>query len=122
MNLIGQTKILTDWKIRDLFEILNATFSIFYNPSENLSVDEVIVPFKGRVIFKQYIPKKRKVFGIKIFKLCDLTGYTYDMKVYLGKDRQHTARESDPHDNDRTDEEDRRTWSQIICGQFSFFT
>jgi len=24
-----------------------------------------------------------------MFKLCDLTGNTYDMKVYLGKDRQH---------------------------------
>ena len=76
------------WKIRDLFEILNATFSKFYNPSKNLAIDKVIVPFKGRVIFRQYIPKKRKCFGIKIFKLCDATGYTYDMKVYLGKDRQ----------------------------------
>jgi ribosomal protein L1 len=43
------------------------------------------------VIFTQYIPKKRKRFGIKIFKLCDATGYTYDIKVYLGKDRQRTA-------------------------------
>jgi len=32
------------------------------------------------VIFKQYIPNKRKRFGIKIFKLCDSTGYMYDMK------------------------------------------
>jgi len=79
------------WKIRDLLEILNATFSKFYNPSDNLAIDEVIVSFKGRVIFKQYIPKKRKRFGIKIFKLCDSTGYTCDMKVYLGKDRQRMA-------------------------------
>jgi hypothetical protein len=50
-----------------------------------------MVPFKGRVIFKQYIPKKRKLFGIKIFKLCDATGYMYDMKVYLAKDRLCTA-------------------------------
>ena len=35
--------------------------------------------------------KKNKHFGIKSFKLCDLTGYTYDMKVYLGKDIQHMA-------------------------------
>jgi len=52
-------------------------------------VDEVIVKFQGRVIFRQYIPKKRKRFGIKIYKLCDESdesGYTYDMKVYLGKD------------------------------------
>jgi len=41
------------WKIRDLFEILNHTFSKFYNPSENLAIDEVFVPFKWRVIFKE---------------------------------------------------------------------
>ena len=33
-----------------------------------------------------------------------------------------TARDSNPCDSDRTDEEDRRTWSQIIHGQFYFFT
>jgi len=48
MNLTGQTKNFDRlWKIRDLFEILNATFSKFYNPSENLAIDEVIVSFKG---------------------------------------------------------------------------
>ena len=41
-------------------------------------------------IFRQYIPKKRKRFGIKIYKLCDESGYTYDMRVYLGKD-SHSA-------------------------------
>src|SRR5215469_4660215 len=49
------------WKIRALFEILNDTFSKFYGPSENLAIDEVIVPFKARVIFIQYIPKKASV-------------------------------------------------------------
>jgi len=48
-------------------------------------VDEVTVKFKGRVIFRQYIPKKRKRFGIKICKLSDESGYTYDMRVYLGR-------------------------------------
>jgi hypothetical protein len=56
-----------------------------------LAVDEVIVSLKKSVLFKQYIPKKRKRFGIKIFKLCVSTGYTYDMEVYLGKDRQRTS-------------------------------
>jgi len=54
-------------------------------------VDEVIVKFKGRVIFRQYIPKKRKCFGIKIYKLCDESGYTYDMRVYLGRDSHSTT-------------------------------
>jgi len=80
------------WKKRDLFEILRTDFSKFYNPSKHLAVDEVIVKFKGRVVFKQYIQKKkkRKHFSIKIFKLCDPTVYTYDMNVYLGKDRHNT--------------------------------
>ena len=50
------------WKIRDPFEILNDTFSKFYNHSKNLAIDKVIVPIKGRVIFKQYIPKKTQAF------------------------------------------------------------
>jgi hypothetical protein len=53
-----------------------------------LAVDEVIVLFIGKVAFKQYIPNKHKRFGIKIYKLCDTTGYTYDTEVYLGKDRR----------------------------------
>ena len=79
------------WKVRNMFEILNEKFSNFYNPSEHLAVEEVTVKYKGRVIFRQYIPKKRKRFGIKIYKLCDETGYTYDMTVFLGKDRQRNA-------------------------------
>ncbi|PNF17065.1 hypothetical protein B7P43_G17426 [Cryptotermes secundus] len=60
--------------------------SQYYNPSEKLAIDEIIVKFKGRVVFRQYIPKKHKRFGMKIFQICDAAGYTYDMKVYLGKD------------------------------------
>ena len=48
-------------------------------------MDEVIVKFKGKVIFRQYIPKKTKRCDTKIYKLCDESGYTYDMRAYLGK-------------------------------------
>jgi len=51
-------------------------------------VDEVTVKYRGRVICRQYIPKKRKRFGIKIYKLYDEAGYTCAMRVYLGKDSQ----------------------------------
>jgi len=39
------------WKMRKLFEVLNKIFSKFYSPSEHLDVHEIIVLFKGRVIF-----------------------------------------------------------------------
>jgi len=54
---------------------LNNKFCELYNPTEHLVVDEVIVLNKGRVVFWQYILKKHKRFGIKIYKLCDSLGY-----------------------------------------------
>jgi len=53
------------WKIQDLFEIIRTNFSKFYNPSEYLAVDEVIVKFKGRIVFKQYIPKNANISASK---------------------------------------------------------
>ena len=47
---------------------------------------EVIFKFKDSVIFRQYVPKNRQKSGIKIYKLCDNSGYTYSMTVYYGKD------------------------------------
>jgi hypothetical protein len=60
----------------------SVTRAKYYSPTENLTVDEIIVPFKGKVIFKQYIPKKHRWCGIKIYKLCDSKEYTSDMSVY----------------------------------------
>jgi hypothetical protein len=59
------------WKLWTVFDKLNEAYAIFYNSSEHLAVDKVTVKFKDRVIFRQYIPKKRKHFSINIYKLCD---------------------------------------------------
>ena len=37
------------WKLRTVFDKLNEAYAKFYNPSEHLAVDEVIVEVKGRV-------------------------------------------------------------------------
>jgi hypothetical protein len=75
------------WKIRCIFDMLNDVYSKYYAPTEHLTVDKVIVLYKGKVNFRQYIPKKHKRFGIKLYQVCDMSGYTYDMDVYLGKNR-----------------------------------
>ena len=72
------------WKIWKIFDTLNK-FCEPYNPTEHLAVDEVIVLYKGKVVYWQYIPKKHKRFDVKIYKLCDSLGYTYGMSMYLGK-------------------------------------
>lgn len=45
-----------------------------------------MIPFRGRIVFKQYIKGKRHTFGIKLFKLCVQDGIIYNFKVYSGKD------------------------------------
>ncbi|GFS70968.1 piggyBac transposable element-derived protein 4 [Trichonephila clavipes] len=75
------------WKIRKIFDYCNRIFKDVYDPTENLSFDEAKIKFKRRVFFKQYSPKKCKQWGLKMYKIADATGYTYDMRVYLGKDR-----------------------------------
>ncbi|PNF42225.1 hypothetical protein B7P43_G05522, partial [Cryptotermes secundus] len=47
------------WKVRTIFNTLNDAYEK-YNPSLHLAIDEIIVKFKGRVVFRQYIPKKHK--------------------------------------------------------------
>ena len=110
------------WKIRTVFNTLNQAYPKFYNPSEHLAVDEVIVKFQGRVIFRQYIPKKRKRFGIKIYNLCDESGYTYDMKMYLGRDScSATDDMTATHATVKTfDLQSSRLRTQTIYGQFLF--
>ena len=72
------------WKIRDLFEIARTNISKLYNPSEHLAVHEVIVKFRSRVVFKQYILKKLNSASkcSNYMSLLDI----HDMNVYLCKD------------------------------------
>ena len=74
------------YKVRPLVEYLVGKFKAAYTSDKNLSVDEQLLLWKGRLGFKQYIPNKRSRFGIKIFSLFELSGYSWDSFVYLGKE------------------------------------
>jgi hypothetical protein len=52
-------------KTQNAFEIQNKAFSEFYSPFEHLAVHKAIVLFKGRVVFRHYIPKKPQMFWHK---------------------------------------------------------
>jgi outer membrane protein assembly factor BamA len=40
--------------------------------------------------------EKHKRFGIKLYKLCDRFGYTFDMSVYLGKQKNNADTDITP--------------------------
>ena len=72
-------------KIRPVVSFLTQRFSEVFVPLRNLCIDESLLLWKGRLLFKQYIPKKRNRFGIKLFVLCDCkTRYILDFIVYTG--------------------------------------
>lgn len=50
-----------------------------------VAIDESMVPFRGRIYFRQYIPGKKHKYGIKLFKLCSKGGYTHRIVVYAGR-------------------------------------
>lgn len=75
------------YKIRSIIDHLFEKFQTVYDVSQKVSVDESLLLWKGRLLFRQYLPLKRSRYGIKLYKLCEsTTGYTYRFQVYVGKD------------------------------------
>ncbi|KAJ8969806.1 hypothetical protein NQ314_001563 [Rhamnusium bicolor] len=56
-----------------------------YAPGDTIVIDETMVPFHGRLKFRQYNPSKAHKYGIKLYKLCTPHGYTWDVKIYDGQ-------------------------------------
>ncbi|CAB3254169.1 unnamed protein product [Arctia plantaginis] len=54
-------------------------------------IDETMIPWKGRLNFRQYIKNKAHKYGIKLYKLCTPEGYTYSLMVYTGKDEENSG-------------------------------
>ncbi|XP_035217648.1 piggyBac transposable element-derived protein 4-like [Stegodyphus dumicola] len=73
-------------KIWPLFERLNGKFMNAYSLSKNVSIDESLMLYKGRLGWVQYMPLKRARFGIKFYMLCESeSGYIWSCIIYTGK-------------------------------------
>jgi len=57
--------------IRKVFDMWESTLQDAFVPDENVTVDEQLLTYRGRVPFKQYIPSKPGKYGIKLWMLCD---------------------------------------------------
>nr|CAI5844538.1 unnamed protein product [Callosobruchus analis] len=75
------------FKVQSLVDSLNEKFKNNIMCDENVCIDETMVPFRGRLKFRQYIKGKRHKFGIKLFKLCMSGGYLLHAKIYCGQDK-----------------------------------
>ncbi|KAL2091612.1 hypothetical protein ACEWY4_013875 [Coilia grayii] len=73
------------FRIRPVLDALQTTFLSAMDPEECQSIDEQIIPFKGKHSTKQYIPKKPKPWGFKVWVRAGAsTGYMYEFELYQG--------------------------------------
>ncbi|KAF8786052.1 PiggyBac transposable element-derived protein like [Argiope bruennichi] len=74
-------------KLQPVLDKIIENFKSAYTPERNISIDESLLLWKGRLGFRQYVPAKRSRYGIKLYKLCESkSGYIYNFIIYTGKD------------------------------------
>lgn len=80
------------FKVRAFLDLILPTFESEYTPNQSVTIDEAVIPFKGRLGYKQYIKNKPTKWGIKAFVLSDATnGYVYRSQIYTGKNAETNA-------------------------------
>ena len=71
-------------KVRFLVEHFNRISSSIFVPHQKLSLDESMMLWRGRLIFRQYIKNKRHKYGVKFFELCSHNSYIISCRIYAG--------------------------------------
>ncbi|XP_060702870.1 piggyBac transposable element-derived protein 4-like isoform X1 [Hemiscyllium ocellatum] len=80
------------FKVRTLMETVRSHFGQSYLPSCELSADEGMVAYKGRLYFKQYSPAKPTKWGLKVWMLCEAaSGYCLNFDIYTGRRRMSSG-------------------------------
>ena len=57
--------------IRDIFINFVINYKKCYSLGQNVTLDEKLEAFRGKCVFRQYIPSKPSKYGIKIYFLVD---------------------------------------------------
>ena len=73
------------FKINSFVETIIAQCKKHYVPDREVTIDESMIPFRGRSKLIQYMPLKPIKYGLKAFLLCEAkTGYVLQWKLFTG--------------------------------------
>ncbi|XP_050516259.1 piggyBac transposable element-derived protein 4-like [Diabrotica virgifera virgifera] len=72
------------YKVRPLLDHFNNKMKTVYYPGKYLSLDESMILWKGKLVFKQYLPKKRHKYGVKLYMLTEADSTILDIHIYAG--------------------------------------
>ncbi|CAK1598285.1 unnamed protein product [Parnassius mnemosyne] len=72
--------------IREIFELFVENCKKSYVLGEYVTIDEMLLAFRGRCKFRQYIPTKPAKYGIKVLAMVDAQNfYIFNLEIYAGK-------------------------------------
>ena len=72
--------------IRELWELFQEQCRQCYSPGAFLTVDEQLIPFRGRCSFRVYMKSKPDRYGLKVWVIADSElHYALNSQIYLGK-------------------------------------
>ncbi|KAL6416949.1 hypothetical protein ACFW04_014775 [Cataglyphis niger] len=77
------------YKVQHLIDYFSKKRILFpqknFSPGRNISIDEGMIPWRGRLNFEVYNPSKITKYGLLVRMACDsITGYILDFKLYSG--------------------------------------
>lgn len=89
VNNEGKENLKEDkfWKVRPVAKVLHDMFHSAMTPEEYQSIDEMMVPFKGKSSLKQYIKSKPKKWGFKVWVKASSKGFVNCFELYEGRMR-----------------------------------
>ena len=101
LHLNDNTKTNRDplYKVRPVIDMIDRNFLHVYTPKKNLAVDEASCPFKGRLGFKMYNPRKPARFHIRLYEVCESeSGYCSGVEIFTGNKNSKCVASSKPLD------------------------
>ena len=72
------------WRVRPIMESFRQC-CLKVSRAPELSVDEMMIPFQGKMPSRQYLPLKPNPFGMKVFVLVNPNGVILDFHAYTGE-------------------------------------
>ena len=91
------------YKLRPMIDMVDHNFLHVYTPDKNLSVDKASCPFKGRLSFKMYNPRKPCRFHIRLYQVCEAeSGYCVGFEIFTGNKNSEFITLSQPLDPECT--------------------
>lgn len=77
------------YKVKPVLELLSRKFSMLYKPEQQISLDEAMIPWRGRLKIKTFNPRKPTRYGLLVRLVCEAsTGYICSLEIYSAEGKK----------------------------------